>query len=133
MALTPLLERAKVIVALGPGGVGKTTTAAALALKAARTGRKTLVCTIDPARRLASSLGVELGDEPTPVPPERFERAGLPPTTGLHAMMLDAATALDRMLLSAGRDPEPSAAILDSQSVKTTEKGGRAATTPGRR
>ncbi|MFH2007241.1 MAG: ArsA-related P-loop ATPase [bacterium] len=106
MTLTPLIERAQVIVALGPGGVGKTTTAAALALKAARAGRRTVVCTIDPARRLASSLGVALGSEPTQVAPERFTEAGLEPTTQLYAMMLDASEALDRMLLSTGRDPE---------------------------
>jgi anion-transporting ArsA/GET3 family ATPase len=106
MTLTPLIARAQVIVALGPGGVGKTTTAAALALKAAQAGRRTVVCTIDPARRLASSLGVTLGSEPTLVAPERFADAGLPPTTQLYAMMLDASDALDRMLLSTGRDPE---------------------------
>jgi anion-transporting ArsA/GET3 family ATPase len=63
------------------------------------------VCTIDPARRLASSLGVELGDAPTPVPTEAFEATGLVPCPTLHAMMLDPTTALDRLLLSAGRDP----------------------------
>ncbi len=104
MTLTPLIEQAQVAIALGPGGVGKTTTAAALALKAAAAGRRTLVCTIDPARRLARSLGLALGDEPTAVAPERFHAAGLAPSIHLHAMMLDPATALDRLLLSAGRD-----------------------------
>lgn len=106
MTLTPLLEKARVIIVLGPGGVGKTTTAAALALKVAQAGRRTLVCTIDPARRLAGSLGVTLGDEPTPVAPARFEAAGLAPSSDLYAMMLDPAAALDRLLLSAGRDAE---------------------------
>jgi len=106
MTLTPLIEEARVIISLGPGGVGKTTTAAALALKAAQSGRRTLVCTIDPARRLADSLGVTLGDEPTRVEPARFEAAGLAPTSNLNAMMLDPAAALDRLLLSAGRDAE---------------------------
>lgn len=106
MTLTPLLEQARVIIVLGPGGVGKTTTAAALALKAAHAGRRTLVCTIDPARRLASALGVTLGDEPSLVAPERFEAAGLAPSSCLYAMMLDPATALDRLLLATGRDAE---------------------------
>jgi len=106
MTLTPLIEKARVIIALGPGGVGKTTTAAALALKAAQAGRRTLVCTIDPARRLATSLGVTLGDEPSLVSPARFEAAGLAPSSNLYAMMLDPATALDRLLLSAGRDAD---------------------------
>ncbi len=106
MTLNSLVDQARVIIVLGPGGVGKTTTAAALALKAAQAGRRTLVCTIDPARRLATSLGVTLGDEPSPVAPARFEAAGLEPSSGLHAMMLDPAAALDRLLLTAGRDPE---------------------------
>lgn len=119
MTLTPLIDSARVVIALGPGGVGKTTTAAALALKAARSGRQTLVCTIDPARRLASSLGVTLGDEPSPVSPARFEAAGLEPSTQLHAMMLDPATALDRMLLSAGRDPALTARLRDHPLYRT--------------
>jgi anion-transporting ArsA/GET3 family ATPase len=106
MTLTPLLDQARVIITLGPGGVGKTTTAAALALKAAQSGKRTLVCTIDPARRLASSLGLTLGDEPTRVEPGQFEAAGLAPSENLYAMMLDPSTALDRLLLSAGRDAE---------------------------
>jgi anion-transporting ArsA/GET3 family ATPase len=57
----------KTLLVTGAGGVGKTTFAAALAVKAARAGVRTLVVTVDPARRLASSLGVEdLGDEPQP-------------------------------------------------------------------
>ncbi len=106
MTLTPLVDQSRVIIVLGPGGVGKTTTAAALALGAAQAGRRTLVCTIDPARRLATSLGVTLDDEPSCVAPERFEAAGLEPSSGLYAMMLDPAAALDRLLLSAGRDAE---------------------------
>ena len=53
---TALAER-RVLVTCGSGGVGKTTTAAALALRAALAGRRVLVCTIDPSRRLATSLG----------------------------------------------------------------------------
>ena len=51
--LTPIMAEREVVVCTGPGGVGKTTTAAALAVAAARLGRRTLVLTIDPARRLA--------------------------------------------------------------------------------
>ena len=53
-----LLDTAQIIVCCGSGGVGKTTTAAALALRGAERGRKTVVLTIDPARRLAQSLGL---------------------------------------------------------------------------
>ena len=59
----------RVVVCCGAGGVGKTTTAAALALRAAERGRNVVVLTIDPARRLAQSLGLtELDNDPRPVP-----------------------------------------------------------------
>jgi anion-transporting ArsA/GET3 family ATPase len=65
-----LLER-RIIVCVGSGGVGKTTTAAALGLAAARRGKRTLVLTIDPAKRLANSLGIdELGHQVQEVPRE---------------------------------------------------------------
>ena len=57
-SLVRLLAKKRVIVTLGSGGVGKTTLAAALALQAAWRGRRTLVLTIDPARRLADALGL---------------------------------------------------------------------------
>ena len=57
-----------VIVSAGGGGVGKTTTSAALALALARTGSRALIVTIDPARRLADAMGVELGTEVQDVP-----------------------------------------------------------------
>lgn len=106
------------MVTLGPGGVGKTTTAAALALRAAREGRPTLVCTIDPARRLASSLGVAgLGDEPRLVD---MERLGEPKGGAtLHAMMLDAEAALDRLLLHGDMASENAAALREHPLYRT--------------
>ena len=63
-----LVEGAHVLVCVGTGGVGKTTTAATLALEGARRGRRTVVVTIDPARRLADALGLgSLSNEPAPV------------------------------------------------------------------
>jgi len=56
--LVDVLQERRILVCVGSGGVGKTTTAAALALAAARRGKRTLVLTIDPARRLANSLGL---------------------------------------------------------------------------
>jgi anion-transporting ArsA/GET3 family ATPase len=112
MSLDAVTRDARVVITLGPGGVGKTTTAAALALRAARDGRRALVCTIDPARRLASALGLGgLGDDPAPVPPEQFVAEGLPPTDRLMAMMLDAGPALDRLLLSEATDADAAAAL----------------------
>lgn len=104
MTLVSVLERRKVVLSVGPGGVGKTTTAAALSLATARAGRSSLVCTIDPARRLARALGLEgLGDEPAPVDVGRGARSGDSP---LWAMMLDAEVALDRLLLESIQDDE---------------------------
>ena len=65
-----------IIVCCGSGGVGKTTTSAALALRAAERGRKVVVLTIDPARRLAQSMGIEaLDNTPRPVAGRRRRRA----------------------------------------------------------
>ncbi|WP_227998079.1 ArsA family ATPase [Nocardia australiensis] len=85
---------ARIVVCCGSGGVGKTTTAAAIALRAAEQGRKVVVLTIDPARRLAQSLGVaELDNAPQRVPLR-------PEVTGeLHAMMLNMRRTFDDMVL----------------------------------
>lgn len=120
MTLAPLMDRSRMLVALGPGGVGKTTTAAALALKGAYAGRRSLVCTIDPARRLAASLGLrELGDEPAPVAADRFRAAGLAPTDRLWAMMLDPWATLDRLVLEAAEDPGSAKTLLDHPLYQT--------------
>ncbi|MBF6176834.1 ArsA-related P-loop ATPase, partial [Nocardia blacklockiae] len=84
----------RVVVCCGSGGVGKTTTAAAIAQRAAERGRKVVVLTIDPARRLAQSLGVsDLGNVP--------QRVDLgPDATGeLSAMMLNMRRTFDEMVL----------------------------------
>jgi anion-transporting ArsA/GET3 family ATPase len=100
-----LLER-RIIVCVGSGGVGKTTTAAALALAAARRGKKTLVLTIDPAKRLANSLGLEaLGHQVQEVP-RALVHAGAPSDKGsLHAMMLDQKAAFDEVVQRHAKDP----------------------------
>jgi anion-transporting ArsA/GET3 family ATPase len=99
----------KIIICCGAGGVGKTTTSAALAVRAAEAGRKVVVLTIDPARRLAQSLGVgELGNTPRPV-------AGLEPTNGgsLDAMMLDMKRTFDDVV-TAHAPPDKAAAMLQN-------------------
>jgi anion-transporting ArsA/GET3 family ATPase len=96
-----------VIVCCGSGGVGKTTTSAALALRAAERGRKVVVLTIDPARRLAQSMGVGLLDNtPRPVP-------GVDPEAGgsLDAMMLDMKRTFDEVVESQA-NPEKAGQIL---------------------
>lgn len=95
-----IVARKEVIVCAGSGGVGKTTAAAAIGLRAALEGKKAAVLTIDPARRLASSLGLkELANEPTKVATRKFTSAGLEPAGELHAMMLDTKTTFDEVVM----------------------------------
>ncbi|BEP12891.1 hypothetical protein acdb102_12020 [Acidothermaceae bacterium B102] len=102
-----LLSTAEIIVCCGSGGVGKTTTAAALALRAAELGRRTVVLTIDPARRLAQSMGLTALDNT----PRRV--AGVDESAGgeLHAMMLDMKRTFDEIVL-AHSDADKAEAIL---------------------
>jgi anion-transporting ArsA/GET3 family ATPase len=102
-----VLDTASILVCTGSGGVGKTTTAAALALRAAERGRRTVVLTIDPARRLAQSMGLsELDNTPRAV-------AGIDATAGgaLDAMMLDMKRTFDEIVLSHA-EPAKADAIL---------------------
>jgi anion-transporting ArsA/GET3 family ATPase len=101
--------RTGVVVCCGSGGVGKTTTAAALALRAAERGRRVVVLTIDPARRLAQSMGlVELDNVPRPVPGIDEGKGG-----SLDAMMLDMKRTFDEVI-EAHATPEKAAQILDN-------------------
>ncbi|BDG08433.1 ArsA family ATPase [Anaeromyxobacter paludicola] len=80
----------RIAVCVGSGGVGKTTVAAAIGLSRALAGEKVLVCTIDPARRLANALGLAaLGNVEARVPTHKLAEAGLEAKGELHAMMLD--------------------------------------------
>jgi anion-transporting ArsA/GET3 family ATPase len=100
----------RIIVCLGPGGVGKTTCSAAIALRAALSGRRALVCTLDPARRLATSLGLsDLPRDPHPLPRHHLREAGLDPDLPLHAMRLDVQNAFGRVL----RRDVAEAALID--------------------
>jgi anion-transporting ArsA/GET3 family ATPase len=94
-----LVRDARIIVCVGCGGVGKTTTSAALGLAGARLGRRTLVLTIDPAKRLADALGLaELGPEPTRLPHAILGRAGIAPPGEVSAMMLDMKRTFDGLV-----------------------------------
>jgi anion-transporting ArsA/GET3 family ATPase len=89
----------RIVICGGSGGVGKTTTSAAIAMGAAARGRKVAVVTIDPARRLANSLGLEeLGNEPTLVDPALFEVGGVAMEGELWAMMLDPKRTFDDLI-----------------------------------
>jgi anion-transporting ArsA/GET3 family ATPase len=104
----------RVIVCCGSGGVGKTTTAAALAVRAAERGRRTVVLTIDPARRLAQALGLpELDNQPRKVEVEGFEPAG-----ELAAMMLDMRRTFDDMV-HAHAGPERAKEVLANPFYRT--------------
>src|SRR5215470_9358935 len=101
--------RTRIIVCCGSGGVGKTTTAAALGLRAAERGRHVVVLTVDPARRLAQSMGLtSLDNTPRPVPlPDGHGEGG----GSLHAMMLDMKRTFDE-IVEAHSDPDRAAQIL---------------------
>ena len=99
MSITDKLEGKRVVICAGSGGVGKTTTSAALAMGLAAEGRKVAVVTIDPAKRLADSLGLEdLGNEPALVDPARLAGHGIEMKGELWAMMLDAKRTFDELI-----------------------------------
>lgn len=103
-----------IIVCCGSGGVGKTTTSAALALRAAERGRKVVVLTIDPARRLAQSMGIEtLDNTPRPVAGLRTNAKGNRKGGSLDAMMLDMKRTFDEVVESQAA-PEKARQILEN-------------------
>jgi anion-transporting ArsA/GET3 family ATPase len=124
-----LIRKKEVIVCAGSGGVGKTTTAAAIALQAATEGKKTAVLTIDPAKRLASSLGLkELSDEPSKVSSRKFTAAGLEPKGELHAMMLDTKSTFDRVVTRYAPTPQQAERIIANRfyrNISTTLSGSQ--------
>ncbi|GMU60648.1 MAG: anion transporter [Myxococcaceae bacterium] len=113
--LPTLVREKKVIVCCGAGGVGKTTTSAALGLAAARQGRRVLVLTIDPARRLAQAMGLsEHMREPHAVLKERLAEAGV--TTGtLDAWMLNPDVVFESLVNRMAASPEQAKRILESR------------------
>ncbi|MFI5758006.1 ArsA family ATPase [Streptomyces sp. NPDC051569] len=106
----------RIIVCCGSGGVGKTTTAAALGVRAAERGRKVVVLTIDPARRLAQSMGIDSLDN-TPRQVKGVEGPG-----ELHAMMLDMKRTFDE-IVEAHADRERARAILENPFYQSLSAG----------
>jgi anion-transporting ArsA/GET3 family ATPase len=120
LEIDPLLDdpKTRIIVCCGSGGVGKTTTAAALGVRAAERGRTAVVLTIDPARRLAQSMGLsELDNTPREV-------AGIDRSAGgsLHAMMLDMKRTFDEVVVQHS-DPERARAILENPFYQSLSAG----------
>jgi anion-transporting ArsA/GET3 family ATPase len=111
-SLADALETRRIILCVGSGGVGKTTTAAALALEAARRGRRTAVLTVDPSHRLKDALGLgTLAGRPS-----RVSLAGIG-ARGAHldALLLDVKRTFDELVLALATTPEQARAVLDNQ------------------
>ncbi|MEW1831229.1 ArsA family ATPase [Streptomyces sp. NPDC088196] len=114
----PLIDdpETRIVVCCGSGGVGKTTTAAAIGLRAAERGRRVVVLTIDPARRLAQSMGIDSLDNT----PRRVK--GVDGDGELHAMMLDMKRTFDE-IVEAHADRERAAAILNNPFYQSLSAG----------
>jgi anion-transporting ArsA/GET3 family ATPase len=111
--LNERLRGKRVLVCVGAGGVGKTTTSAALALGLAHRGQKVAVVTIDPARRLASALGLaELPSEPQRIEPALFAEHGIQIEGELWALMLDAKRTFDDLIAQLTPDEREREEIL---------------------
>ncbi|MZD08429.1 AAA family ATPase [Streptomyces sp. SID5785] len=119
----PLLDDpdTRIVVCCGSGGVGKTTTAAALGLRAAERGRKVVVLTIDPARRLAQSMGIDSLDN-TPRQVKGIVTAEGAEGGELHAMMLDMKRTFDE-IVEAHADEERAKAILSNPFYQSLSAG----------
>ena len=107
--LAAIVDTATLLVTCGPGGVGKTTSAAALGIAAARRGRRVVVVTVDPARRLADALGIDV--DAKMYEPHRVAGVGEDGGT-LSALMLDAETTFDRLIVERAGDEAKAAKIL---------------------
>jgi anion-transporting ArsA/GET3 family ATPase len=115
-SVTDILEGKEVCICAGSGGVGKTTTSAAIATGLAARGAKVCVLTIDPAKRLADSLGLEeMGNEASQVDPALFEEQGVEIKGELWAMMLDAKETFDDLVRRHAPDEETRDRVLENR------------------
>ncbi len=111
-----ILDGKDICICAGSGGVGKTTTSAAIAAGMAARGLKVCVLTIDPAKRLADSLGLkELGNEAKQVDPALFEQQGVEIKGELWAMMLDAKATFDELVARQAPDEEARDRVLNNR------------------
>jgi anion-transporting ArsA/GET3 family ATPase len=109
-----IVEHRHIVVCCGTGGVGKTTAAAVFAVEGARRGRNTVVVTIDPAKRLANTLGLDsLSNTPHEIERRRWDRGGTAPPGGrLSALMLDTKSTFDQLVTKHAGDDEQTQRIL---------------------
>jgi anion-transporting ArsA/GET3 family ATPase len=115
-SIDQVLEGRDICVCAGSGGVGKTTTSAAIALGMVDRGLKVCVLTIDPAKRLADSLGLEeLGNEATRVDPALLKKNGITGKGELWAMMLDAKETFDALVARHAEDAEARDRVLGNR------------------
>ena len=125
--LNELLQTHRVLLCVGCGGVGKTTTCAALGLAAARQGKRVLCLTIDPAKRLAQSLGLQqVKTEAQRIEQSVFEEAGIEVSGSLTVMMLDTKETFDALVGRLSDSPERRQRVLDNvlyQYISTSLAG----------
>ena len=123
-----LVSDHQILIVGGSGGVGKTSVSAAIGIESAIEGYKTLVLTIDPARRLASALGLDgIGTEAADVTP-KLKEAGHKPKGQLFAMMLDVQNTLDRVVERYAKDEQSKQEILQNrlyQNISTRLSGSQ--------
>lgn len=119
MTISRLIREKRVVVCCGAGGVGKTTVSAAMALAAARAGRRVLVITIDPSRRLAETLGVDRDlVEAVALSPERARAVGIEEPGRLSTWMLDPQRISNRVVKRLSSDPAKVQALLENRVYK---------------
>lgn len=116
MSLSRIIREHQVVVCVGSGGVGKTTSSAAIALAAARDGKRVLCLTIDPAKRLANSLGLARFEEHEQrVDPAVLQAQGIDCKGSLHAMMLDMKGTFDELVNRHAKDAAQRDRILNNK------------------
>lgn len=113
---SPFASR-RILLCAGPGGVGKTTSASALALAAARAGRRVAVVTIDPSRRLAQALGLD--QEKAGEEPQLVLEAG---SGSLHALLIDRAKVFDTIVAQCSADQAAAQKILSNPMYRATSR-----------